>query len=77
MAGRGCYHCKQWIEEGEAHDCWTTSEAALTQELSEDLRDAWERLLGTFPWEDLRLAQVDHVLAQVLLLLRTSEAELS
>jgi hypothetical protein len=39
-----CYHCKQWIEEGEAHDCWTTTEAALTQDLSEDLRDAWERI---------------------------------
>ena len=31
MAGRQCYHCKQWIEEGEAHDCWTTTEAALTR----------------------------------------------
>jgi hypothetical protein len=30
MAGRECYHCKQWVEEGEAHDCWTTTEAALT-----------------------------------------------
>src|SRR5689334_2657135 len=47
MAGRECYHCKQWIEEGEAHDCWTTTEAALTQELSEDLQDAWERLRET------------------------------
>ena len=44
MAGRECYHCKLWIEEGEAHDGWTTTEAALTQDLSEDLRDAWERL---------------------------------
>ena len=44
MARRECYHCKQWIEEGEAHDCWTTTEAALTKELSEDLLDAWERL---------------------------------
>ena len=44
MAGRECYHCKQWVEEGEAHDCWTTTETALTQDLSEDLRDAWERL---------------------------------
>jgi hypothetical protein len=44
MAGRECYHCKQWIEEGQQHDCWTTTEAALTQDLSEDLRDAWERL---------------------------------
>src|SRR5215831_10441491 len=47
MAGRECYHCKQWVEEGEAHDCWTTTEAALTEDLSEDLRDAWERLRET------------------------------
>jgi hypothetical protein len=47
MAGRECYHCKQWIEEGEEHDCWTTTEAALTQDLSEDLQDAWERLRET------------------------------
>jgi hypothetical protein len=47
MAGRECYHCKQWVEEGEAHDCWTTTEGALTQDLSDDLRDAWERLRDT------------------------------
>jgi hypothetical protein len=47
MAGRECYHCKQWIGEGEPHDCWTTTEAALTQDLPEDLRDAWERLRET------------------------------
>jgi hypothetical protein len=47
MSGRECYHCKQWIEDGEKHDCWTTSEAALTQDLSDDLRDAWERLRET------------------------------
>jgi Domain of unknown function (DUF5655) len=47
MAGRQCFHCKQWIQEGEAHDCWTTTEAALTQDLSEDLHDAWERLRKT------------------------------
>ena len=47
MAGRECYHCKQWIEEGEAHDCWTTTEAALTKDLTEDLREAWERLRET------------------------------
>jgi hypothetical protein len=44
MADRQCHHCKQWIAEGEPHDCWTTTEAALTQDLSEDLSDAWERL---------------------------------
>ena len=47
MAGRECYHCKQWIAAGEPHDCWTTTEAALTRDLSEDLRDAWERLRET------------------------------
>ena len=47
MGGRECYHCKQWIEEGEAHECWKTTEAALTQDLSEDLQDAWERLRET------------------------------
>jgi len=35
------------IEEGEAHDCWTTTERALTADLSEDLMDAWERLRET------------------------------
>jgi len=44
MPGRECYHCKQWVDEGEAHDCWTTTEAALTRELSEDLQEAYERL---------------------------------
>jgi uncharacterized protein DUF5655 len=47
MAGRECYHCKQWVEEGEAHDCWTTTEAALTKDLSEELKDAWQRLRET------------------------------
>src|SRR6185369_864926 len=44
MRGRECFHCKQWIAEGEAHDCWTTTERALTRDLPEDLQDAWERL---------------------------------
>jgi hypothetical protein len=47
MTGHECYHCKQWIEQGQAHDCWTTTEAALTNDLSEDLRDAWERIRET------------------------------
>jgi len=42
-----CHHCKEWIEAGQEHDCWTTTEAALTADLSEDLRDAWERLRET------------------------------
>jgi hypothetical protein len=47
--GRGheCYHCKQWVAEGQEHDCWTTTESALTADLAEDLRDAWERLRET------------------------------
>jgi hypothetical protein len=47
MAGHECYHCKQWVEAGEPHDCWTTTEAALTADLTDDLRDAWERLRDT------------------------------
>ena len=47
MPGRECHHCKQWIEDREEHDCWTTTEAALTRELSADLLDAWERLRET------------------------------
>jgi hypothetical protein len=47
VAGRECYHCKQWVEPGEAHDCWTTTEAALLEGLSEELRDAWDRLRET------------------------------
>ena len=44
MKGHECYHCKQWVEEGEAHDCWTTTESALMKDLSEDLQEAYERL---------------------------------
>ncbi len=44
MKGHECYHCKQWVEAGEAHDCWTTTETALTKDLSDDLRDAYARL---------------------------------
>ena len=47
MSGHECYHCKQWIEAGVEHDCWTTTEQALTKDLSEDLRDAWERIRET------------------------------
>ena len=46
-AGHECHHCKEWIAAGEAHDCWTTTESALTADLSEDLRDAWERIRET------------------------------
>jgi hypothetical protein len=44
MDERQCYHCKQWIAAGEPHDCWTTTEGALTRDLPPDLIEAWERL---------------------------------
>jgi pyrroloquinoline quinone (PQQ) biosynthesis protein C len=44
MAGHTCYHCRQRVPAGEAHDCWTTTEGALTRDLPDDLREAWERL---------------------------------
>jgi hypothetical protein len=44
MKAHECYHCKQWVEEGQHHDCWTTTEKALTQDLAEDLRDAFQRV---------------------------------
>jgi hypothetical protein len=47
MLGHQCYHCKNWVEEGEPHECWTTTEAALTRDLSDDLQDAYERLRET------------------------------
>lgn len=42
--GHECHHCRQWIADGETHDCWSTTEAALTQNLHEDLQDAYDRL---------------------------------
>jgi Domain of unknown function (DUF5655) len=47
MATHVCYHCKEEVEDGAPHDCWTTTEAALTADLPEDLREAWERLRAT------------------------------
>jgi len=44
---RICHHCQGTLDDDEPHDCWTTTEAALTEDLSEDLRDAWERLRET------------------------------
>jgi hypothetical protein len=45
--GRECFHCKQWVADGEPHDCWSTTEAALTRDLHEDLQDAYDRLRET------------------------------
>ena len=47
MEARQCYHCKQWIEQGVSHDCWTTTEQALTRDLPEELLEAWGRLRET------------------------------
>ena len=47
MKAHECYHCKQWVEENEPHNCWITTEDALTKDLSEDLQDAYERLRET------------------------------
>lgn len=47
MKAHECYHCKQWVEEGEHHDCWTTTEAALIGDLAEDLQEAYERVRDT------------------------------
>ena len=45
--GRQCYHCKEWVAAGVPHDCWTTTESALTRDLPEDLLEAWARLRET------------------------------
>ena len=47
MKAHECYHCKQWVEKDEPHNCWTTTEDALTKDLSEDLQDAYDRLRET------------------------------
>ena len=47
IAGRECHDCKARIAEGQAHDFWMTTETALTEDLSVDLRDAWERIRET------------------------------
>ena len=49
MPGRECYHCHQWVDDKDrkTHNCWTTTEEALTADLSEDHTDAWERLRET------------------------------
>ncbi len=47
MAGRACHHCKEWVDDWSSHNCWITTEAALTGDLADDLRDAYERLRET------------------------------
>lgn len=47
MPGKACYHCGLVVADMSAHDCWTTTEDRLTEDLPEDLRDAWLRLRET------------------------------
>jgi hypothetical protein len=47
MPQRQCHHCKEWIDADAPHDCWTTTESALTGELSDELQEAYERLRET------------------------------
>jgi hypothetical protein len=44
---RECHHCHEVVKDWKQHNCWITTEEALTAELSEDLLDAWERLRQT------------------------------
>jgi patatin-like phospholipase/acyl hydrolase len=45
-AKQKCYHCTQLLteEERKTHDCWTTTEEKLTENLPENLMEAWQRL---------------------------------
>lgn len=49
MPGKECYHCRQWVDDKnkKTHNCWTTTEEKLTQDLSEELMEAWLRLRET------------------------------
>ncbi len=46
-SAKECYHCKAKLSPGTPHDCWTTTEEKLTENLSEDLMDAWLRIRET------------------------------
>ena len=47
MPAKECYHCRQLVADMKSHDCWTTTEAKLTEDLPEELLDAWARLRET------------------------------
>jgi CO dehydrogenase/acetyl-CoA synthase gamma subunit (corrinoid Fe-S protein) len=46
MALKACYHCGQKLKEKEkkTHDCWSTTEEKLTEDLSEPLKEAWLKI---------------------------------
>lgn len=47
MPRRQCHHCKEWIDADEPHDCWSTTVEVATEDLADDLREAWDRLHET------------------------------
>lgn len=51
MPRKKCYHCKDWISDKDRKTdaCWETTETALTQNLPQELLDAWEKLRTLAP----------------------------
>ena len=47
MKARKCHHCNEIVDDWSTHNCWITTEAALTGDLSEDLQEAYDRLRET------------------------------
>jgi hypothetical protein len=47
LKSRECYHCHELVGVDEPHNCSSTTERALTKDLSDDLMEAWERLRET------------------------------
>ena len=56
MPIRQCFHCKEVIKEGLAHDCWTTTEEALTRDL---ITDGLPRLKEALAQSGMEVAQVN------------------
>ena len=49
MVGHTCHHCKEWIPEGQPTIAGRPRRA-LTADLSDDLREARERVRETTDW---------------------------
>ena len=76
MAGRECYHCKQWVEGRGARlldDHRGGADAGSVRGPAGGLGAAARDRRRVRRAADLRVPQLDHVLAQVLLLLRPAE----